>query len=139
MIEFNPDGSIKLPSNISEEKNKKDNRIKNTKCAQVRKEVVSTYAPKQCILHIELSEKIDDTRYIEQAFNNFRDNSETPVKVKKVENRMYAIEIGSSFRRCSECNSVIGRLRDLLDGNVIVDKGSCTLKEREFSYEDHFE
>ena len=139
MIEFNSDGSIKLPSNISEEKNKKDNRIKNTRCAQVRKEAVSTYAPKKCVLHVELSEKITDPKYIEQAFNNFKDNSETPIKIKKVEDRLYAIEIGSSFRRCSECTSVIRRLRDILDGNVIVDKGSCTLKEREFNYEDHFE
>jgi len=139
MIEFNPDGSIKLPNNISEEKKKKEHRIKNTRCAQVRKEVVSTYAPKKCMLHIDLSEKIQDTKYIEKAFDDSRNNSETPIKVIKIEDNRYAIEIGSSFRRCSECNQIIGRLRDILDGNVILDKGSCTLKEREFTYEDHFE
>jgi len=26
-----------------------------------------------------------------------------------------------------------------LDGNVILDEGTCTLKKREFSYEDYFD
>ncbi len=139
MIEFNPDGSIKLPGSIAEEKDKKNYRMRSTRCASVRKELVSKYPPKTCKLHVKLSERINDPKWIELAFDKFRTNAETPVKVVKIDDKEYDIEIGSNFRRCSECNMLVGRLRDILDGNVIVDKGSCTFKEREFCYEDYFE
>lgn len=139
MIQFNPDGSIKLPDYVAEEKNKKQYRMEKTRCAHVRKEVVNTYPPKSCKLHIKLSKMITNVDMIENAFNTFRINAETPCRIIKIEDKEYHIEVGTNFRRCSECNQLIGRLRDILDGNVILDKGSCTLKEREFCYEDHFE
>ena len=64
--------------------------------------------------------------------------SEVPTKLKEISEKEFEVEIGTAFRRCSDCTNLISRLRNFLDGNVIENKGSCTLKEREFVYEDYF-
>jgi hypothetical protein len=139
MIEFNNDGSIRLPGNILDEKRKKDYRMASTRCARIRKEVVSSYAPKKCILHVTLSDAIKDGQYMESAFNRLKAGFETPVKLIPGVEKEYHFEIGTNFKRCSECNKILAMITEMFDGNIILDKGSCTLKEREFCYEDHFD
>jgi hypothetical protein len=139
MIEFNPDGSIKLPNNILTEKNNKMHRMTSSRCASIKKQVVNAYPPKKCLLEIEFSKLINNIEPFYNTINQLKYNLETPIKILTTQDNELKIEISTNFRRCSDCSSIIERLRDMLDGNVILDKGNCTLKEREFCYEDYFE
>jgi hypothetical protein len=110
----------------------------STRCANIRKEVVSNYAPKKCLLHISLSKTIKDAKDIEASLNRVKANFETPIKLISGLEGEYKIEIGTNFRRCSDCTKIASIIQEMFDGNLILDKGNCTLKEREFCYEDHF-
>ena len=138
MIEFNPDGSIKIPANVAANQAKKEMRMKKQRCIHVKKELVD-FKPKKCVLHIKVSEAFEDSNFISNIFTSFKNQADTPSKLLKITEREFDIEIGTDFRRCSDCNSLIRRFREFLNGNIIVDKGSCTQKERNFSYEDYFE
>jgi hypothetical protein len=139
MIQFNPDGSLKLPGNVAEKKDKDINRMKNTRCIHVRKELVSFTSPKKCLLKLKLSDRITDSRFVENTYKYFVENIETPMKFIKINDKEFEIEVGTNFRRCSDCNKLIYQYRDFMDGCVIEDKGSCTFEERSnFSFEDYF-
>lgn len=138
MIEFNPDGSIKLPDKLQKKKNNIDFKMRNTKCIQIKKDVINFESPKKCLLTIKPSEKLYETLFIENVFKYFNENSQTPLKIKK-EGKTYEIEVGTDFKRCTECNQFITRLRNSTDFQIIEDKGNCTWKKRTFCYEDYFE
>ena len=142
MIEFNADGSIKLPGKLAKKKADDTHRMRNTRCATIRKEIVSTYAPKSCILHITLSDRLTDNRFVENIYREFDRDSEVPSKLVKVNEKEFRIEIGTCFRRCSDCTSLIHRYRSFLDSNAIEQQGGCTYRQNigsGFSYEDHFD
>jgi len=140
MIEFNPDGSLKVPSNITKFNEENKQKLRNQLCIKVKKELVSFTSPKKCVLHITLSEAITDQRFIDTIYNYFKESTQTPTKITKINNKEIDIEIGTHFRRCTECNNLIGRYREFLNGNIIEDKGSCTfeIQRRNFAYEDYF-
>ena len=138
MIEFNPDGSIKIPANVAANQAKKEMRMKKQRCILVKKELVD-FKPKKCVLHIKVSEAFEDSNFISDIFTSFKNQADTPSKLIKINEREFQAEIGTDFQRCRDCNSLIRRFREFLDGNIIVDKGSCTQKERNFAYEDYFE
>jgi len=138
MVEFNPDGSIKIPDSIAANLEKKELKLKKERCISVKKELVD-FRPKKCVLHLKISEAFADANFVHTLFQSFQRQSETPAKLIKLTESEFDIEIGSDFKRCTDCNSFIRRLREYLDGNLLLDKGSCTLKERNFSYEDYFD
>lgn len=141
MAEFNPDGSIKLPERLEKKKQEDSVKLKTRRCIKVKKEVVSFTAPKKCVLHITLSDFINDNRFVENIYGFFKQNAAVPTKITKIDEKNFDVEVGTDFRRCSDCNSLIGRYREFLDGNLIEEKGSCTFEGRKqnFCYEDYFE
>lgn len=140
MIEFNSDGSLKLTGELARTSEENIHKLKSQKCIKVKKELVSFTSPKKCVLHITLSDAIVDTRFIDTIYNYFKENAQTPTKIIKINNKEVDIEIGTTFKRCTECNSLINRYREFLNGNIIEDKGSCTFEtqKRNFAYEDYF-
>lgn len=141
MIEFNPDGSVKLPGIIAEQKARNSIRMLNHRCITIAREVVNFTAPKKCVLNITLSENFPDSRFIQTIYDYFSEKASVPHKLIKMTDKHFRVEIGTDFRRCSDCQSLINRYRDFLDGNIIEAKGSCTFEGRKknFGYEDYFD
>ena len=141
MVEFNPDGSIKLPEAVAKIKQEKEYRLKSGKCMLVRKDIVSFTSPKKCMLHLKLSDAITDNRFVETIYKYFISDSEVPSKLIKVNDKEFDIEVGTHFKRCSDCTRLVSRFREFLYGNLIEEKGSCTYEkmQRNFCYEDHFD
>jgi hypothetical protein len=141
MVEFNADGSIKIPDKFMKAKEENNLKLINQRCIKVRKEVVNFSAPKKCTLHITLSNKFTDDQFVDNIYNFFKQNASTPTKIKKIDNKHFEVEIGTNFKRCSDCTSLINKYREFLDGNLIEEKGNCTYegRKRSFSYEDHFD
>lgn len=138
MMEFNPDGSIRLPGSLGKRKEEREYKLKSEKCVLFTKEVVSEKAPKKCVLHLNLSDAFMDNGFVEKIYYYFKNKADVPTKLIKLNDKEFDIEIGTCFRRCSDCNSLIARFREHLFGNVIEEKGSCHFKERIFHYEDYF-
>lgn len=141
MVEFNPDGSIKLPDKILKQKKDNEFRMKNGLCVTIKKEVVSDKSPKKCILHVTLSEKLTDDSFVAGIYSHFVNNSEVPSKLSKKDNNELEVEIGTCFSRCKDCTNLLNRFREFLDDNLILEKGSCSFEGRNqpFCYENHFE
>lgn len=110
-------------------------------CITIHKQVVSDKPPKQCLLKIELSKAFTDSRFVSNIYNYFSASAEVPSRLKKINDQEYEVEIGTCFKRCTDCCSLVNRFRDFLHGNVIEKKGSCTFESRtdRFCYEDFFE
>lgn len=141
MIEFNPDGSLKLPGRVAEQNEAKKNKMKNQRCIKIRREVVNFDAPKKCCLKITLSDFFKDSMFVETTYNYFKEKAAVPNSFVKVNDKEFEVIIGTDFRRCSDCQSLINRYREFLDGNIIEEKGSCTFEgsKRNFNYEDYFD
>ena len=141
MVEFNPDGSIKLPEQFARNKEENKEKLKSRRCIKITRQIVSFTSPKKCILHIILSDVISDNRFIGNIYNYFKEKASVPTKIEKLNDREFKIEVGTDFRRCSDCNSLINQYREFLDGNIIEEKGSCTFEgmKKNFSYEDYFD
>ncbi|MFW6231058.1 MAG: hypothetical protein ACOC32_03465 [Nanoarchaeota archaeon] len=130
-MEFNPDGSLKLGAHLQKKDPKK--KLATERCIHVRKDIVYERAPKKCRLQITFSKLMQPS--LESTFE------ETPIEIRQIDEKEFQIDIGSSFKRCQECNAFVKRLSEKAHGNIIEDKGTCTFKGRTqtFSYEDHFE
>jgi hypothetical protein len=142
MVEFNPDGSIRLPAKLAMQKAAQNSKMHGTRCMTIRKEIVSTYPPKSCVLHITLSDMISDSRFVSNIYSDFSNNAKVPSRLIEIGEKEFRIEIGTCFTRCSDCTALIGRYREFLDSNVIEQQGLCTFKSRvsqKFCYEDSFE
>ena len=141
MFQFNPDGSLKLSSNTLKKRQDDEDRMKKFRCLRIHREMVNFSAPKKCLLHITLSDAIVDNRFIDVTYKYFKDQAETPTKIIKINDKEFDIEIGTTFRRCSECTNLINRYREFMDGAIIEEKGNCTYEglNKNFSYEDYFE
>ena len=104
--------------------------------------MVNFSAPKKCLLHITLSEAIVDNRFIETTHKYFKEQCTVPTKLIKINEKEFDVEIGTDFKRCSDCSDLIRRYRQFLDDNLIEEKGNCTyesFRSKNFSYEDYFE
>lgn len=141
MIEFNPDGSIRLPAHIEQAKRENAERMLKQRCIRIKREQVSLVPPKKCVLRITLSQAFTESGFVEAIYNYFREKAQVPVKLIKVNDREFEVEIGTDFRRCTDCNALISKYRDFLDGNVIEEMGGCTFEGRSQSFcdEDYFE
>ncbi|MDA1197144.1 MAG: hypothetical protein O2779_04225 [Nanoarchaeota archaeon] len=140
-MEFNPDGSIKLPSYAIKKKQNDKFRLTSAHCLQVTKEVVDFHAPKKCTLHIKLSDKIQDTSFVRNIHKRFDAYAEVPTKIKQIGEKEFDVEIGTCFRRCTDCTKFIGMLKEHMVGNVIENKGNCTFEpyQKNFEFEDYFD
>jgi hypothetical protein len=141
MMQFNPDGSLKLPASTIQHKQETEDRMKKAKCILIKKEVVNFSAPKKCILHITLSDAMNENKFIENIHKYFKEQATTPSKLIKINEKEFDIEIGTDFKRCTDCTNLINRYKEFLDDAVILQKGNCTYEpfRRNFSYEDYFE
>ena len=140
MQEFNPDGSIKLPCSMLKKKEEAEYRMKKGRCVFIKKEIISHMPPKRCMLHMTLSDAITDNRFVETTHRIFNESSAVPSKITKMTEKEFDIEIGTHFRRCSDCSILIKRFKEFLYDNVIEDKGNCSYEGfNNFCYEDYFE
>ena len=136
IIMFNPDGSIKLPEKLEKQKQDREIKMKNAQCVHIKRELTD-FKPKKCVLHIKLSDQMQENGLIERTHHYFNQRAEVPTKLKKINGKQYEVEIGTDFRRCTDCNSFIRAIREFVE--VLEDKGNCTFEHREFSYEDYFD
>ncbi|NQV09451.1 hypothetical protein HQ529_06385 [Candidatus Woesearchaeota archaeon] len=142
MVKFNPDGSIKLPEQLAviNEENKK--KMQSQRCMKIRREIVSFTAPKKCVLRITLSDAFNnDSRFIDTIYGYFKNRAAVPNKLTKINDKEFEVEIGTDFRRCTDCASLRNEFREFLYGNIIDEQGNCTFEGRKtnFSYEDYFD
>lgn len=136
MIGFNADGSVMIPNALVESQQRREMKLKKERCMFVRKDVVD-FKPKKCVLHFRISDAVSDSSFVSSLVNAFR--SSVSVKLVKINEKEFTIEIGSDFKRCSDCTALLNKFRGYLDGNLIEDKGSCSMKERVFGYDEYFE
>ncbi|MEK6947178.1 MAG: hypothetical protein AABX32_06235 [Nanoarchaeota archaeon] len=142
MIDFNPDGSIKIPVLMQKRMQENRDKFENTSCMLIKKEVVNFTAPKKCMLHMKVSDKVYNSGFVEQAFKQIKEASSVPLKITKLSEKEFDIEVGTHFKRCSDCTNLIRKCRELMCGNLIEEKGNCTYNgfpSNSFCYEDHFE
>ena len=141
MMQFNPDGSLKLSSATVQKKKDNEDRMKKFRCIRIRKEMVNFSAPKKCLLHITLSDVIVDNKFVDNIHHYFKAQCEVPTKLIKINDKEFDVEIGTHFKRCSDCTALVRRYRDFLDDAVIEEKGNCTYEgfRKNFCYEDYFE
>lgn len=141
MYEFNSNGSIKPLKAEQNKKAERENKLQNQKCLMIKKDIVSSYSPKKCVLRLKISDAVMSNDFVDRIYKFFREKSETKTNLSKINEKEFEIEIGTSFRRCSECNNLIGKYREQMCGNIIEDQGTCTTerKTKEFSYEDYFD
>ncbi|MBN2457907.1 hypothetical protein JXB31_02125 [Candidatus Woesearchaeota archaeon] len=139
-FEFNSDGSLRLPEWVAKKNSEDENRLKNHRCIKISREVVSFSAPKRCRLHITLSDAMKDNRFVDTIYNEFKAGASVPSKLTMVSEKEFEIEIGTDFKRCTDCSSLINMYREFMDGCIIEHKGSCTFEgqKKNFCYEDYF-
>lgn len=139
-VEFNPDGSIKLPGFAQQKISENESKMRSQRCIKVSRRVVSFDSPKKCVLRITLSDRINDNSFVSSIYNFFREKAAVPTKLAKINEKEFEVEIGTDFKRCTDCTSLIGRYKEYVDGNLIEEKGSCTFEQfkRNFEYEDYF-
>ena len=99
MVEFNADGSIKLPGRLGEQKEKDILRMKNERCIRVKKEIVRHHAPKECVLRIELSAAIDDARFIRTIYDQVLARASVDMDFTISDGAVIEIRIGTDFKR----------------------------------------
>jgi len=139
MVEFNADGSIKLPAFFAEKKEDDARRLATQRCLKIRREIVSFRPPKACVLSITVSEVILDKRFVETIWEGFNRTVKTPMKFSSLADKEFEVRVGSDFRRCTDCSSLRARYAEFLDGNIIDLRGNCTFEPRRFVDEDYFE
>ncbi len=140
MAEFNPDGSLKLPAYLAKIKEGNEERMKSQRCLKIQRELINFTAPKKCLLHLTLSEAMADNRFVETIYNYFKERAAVPSKLQKIDEKQFEIEIGTDFKRCTDCISLINEYRECLNGNLIEERSSCTFDgfKKNFSEEDYF-
>jgi hypothetical protein len=141
MVTFNPDGSLRIPVRIAEKKQQNSQRMQSQICIRIRRSIVSSVAPKKCALHITLSDAIKDSMFVSTIFKSFKERASVPSSLKKINEKEFGVEIGTDFRRCTDCCALVGLYREFLDGNIIEEKGGCTFLDnrKEMHYEDYFD
>lgn len=141
-MQFNEDGSLKISSSAIKKKQDNIDRMKKYRCIKIHKEMVNFSAPKKCLLHITLSDVITDNKFIETIHNYFKSSCDVPTKLIKINDKEFDVEIGTHFKRCSDCTTLVNRYREFMDDSAIIEKGNCTYESfssRNFAYEDYFE
>jgi hypothetical protein len=113
--------------------------MQNERCISVRKEVISDRSPKKCAIYLTLSKKVNDARFIETLYGEFSKKTESTTSLRKISEEEYIVEIGTCYRRCTDCCSFVAELKEFI--NMVEERGSCTFERKtpNFRYEDHFD
>jgi len=138
MVEFNPDGSLKVPQWMAQAKKDEDKILASPFGMRVVKEVIRYESPKLCNVHLTLSPHVSSAAFVQTITSDFKQHAQTPIKLVQKADKEFTVEVGTSFRRCSECTSLIGRFRENANGNLLLKKGNCPYEQRSFSDEDYF-
>ena len=140
MVEFNPDGSIKLTGQLAKNIEENNQKMQSQRYIKIHKNVVNYDSPKKCVLQITLSKAFNDNRIVEQIYNDFKASASVPTTLRKIDEFTFEVEIKTDLRRCSDCTTLINKYREAVVG-IIEEKGTCTYKgfSRNFSYDDYFE
>ncbi len=141
MIEFNSDGSLKLPGSVIAKKEDDKRKMQSQRCMNIKREIVSFTTPKKCVLRLVLSDAFNDNTFVNTIYGYFKNRAVVPNKLTKITDKEFEVEIGTDFRRCTDCKSLINEFREFLHGNLIEETGSCTFEGRikNFEYEDYFD
>ena len=131
-MEFNPDGSLKLPEAVIKRNQELTDKMVKGRCITIKKDIVSDKSPKKCVLHIRLSDFLNDSRFVPTILNE--SPLAVPIKLVRLNEKEFDIEIGTDFRRCSDCTSLINRYKEFIE--VIEDKGCCTYRNN-FDYTEY--
>jgi len=135
MFEFNPDGSIKLPSKLKALSDEKSHFQ-----MKIEKEITSSVSPKACNLHLTV--KGIDNRFVESIYKGWKEISQVDSKIIKIDETQFIISIGTCFSRCTDCTNLIYRYNEFLKGNISINNSTCTFKGRQyqkFTNEDYFD
>lgn len=130
---FNPDGSLRISGALATSREEKARKMAG-RCMAIRKDVVRTFAPKECRLWLELSPAVTDTRFIKTILEQLE--KETPMSLVG-EGRSCSVRVGTHFHRCSDCTRLCNEYREFLP--VIMERGNCPYEGRAFTEEDYFE
>lgn len=130
-MEFNPDGSLKLGGAAGRKQDEETRQMTETRCVKLLKEATRTYAPKLCTLYIETSPHIEPGR-IEQSLQLFTKRVQSTMKVTSTSPTSLQVSIGNEFSRCNDCHALVSSLREGLNSNFILKKGTCTYKGLEY-------
>ncbi|MFH1439956.1 MAG: hypothetical protein ABIG89_05285 [Candidatus Woesearchaeota archaeon] len=113
-IEFNSDGSIKLPGQMQEKKDKDNSDFNNRSAIRITKSKVSASTPLRCELTITASDKVTNPKIISFLFNecskNFTGGAE--LSIRQINEREYVVSIVSGYKRCTWCNLFLDYIRD---------------------------
>jgi len=125
-IEFNPDGSMKLPENLAKKKEDEDRVFQDEPSVRIIRNQISTVTPLTCELVIQASDKLDDFEKIESVFREatgrFRHMAD--LSIRKIGDREYTVKIISGMYRCSWCEN----FRRFIEREMkvkVINWGSC--------------
>lgn len=125
-IEFNPDGSMKLPEEIVNKKENDDKIFQNKPSIRIIRNQSSVETPLTCELCIQASNKLENFDKIEsiykRATGKFRHMAN--LSFRKINNREYNVTIISGMYRCSWCEN----FRTFIEGEMnvkVINCGSC--------------
>jgi len=125
-IDFNPDGSIKLPKRIIKEREDDDKIFRDEPSIRVTRNQISSITPLKCELTIEASNKLINPKRIKLIYNSasgkFKHMSQ--LSIQKIHNRKYVVRIISGRFRCSWCNNFRRYLKKEMNVKII-NYGSC--------------
>jgi hypothetical protein len=125
-MEFNPDGSIKLPEGMAKKKEDDEKIFQNEPCVRVIIDEISTVTPLTCELTIQASDKVNNFDKIEYIFETSKERSmnESGLSIKKITNREYVVKIVSGKDRCSWCENFRNGIERSM-GVKVINWGSC--------------
>jgi hypothetical protein len=124
-VEFNPDGSIKLPGKVKNKVNV-ESIFRNHPAISVRRRQISTYNPLRCELIIKASDKVTNPSRIESLFNSARGKFKhmSQLSIRERNPHEYVVKIVSGSFRCSWCEKF--RLYLGKEMNVkLIQEGTC--------------
>ena len=127
-MQFNPDGSLRLPGSAQARQDNEMNKMKTGKSVLVTRTVLSYDAPKKCLIELKLSDAITETKFVEMFYEIYKQEISTPTKLRRLSDKEFELEVGTDFKRCQDCNKFIGHFRETFPGNLIDKKGNCTYK-----------
>lgn len=125
-IEFNMDGSIKLPESMVKKKENDDKIFQDEPSIRLIINQISSVTPLTCELQIQASDKLENFDKIEliynQATGKFRHMAN--LSIRKVNDKEYIVTIISGMYRCSWCKD----FRTFIEKEMkvkVINWGSC--------------
>lgn len=125
-IEFNPDGSMKLPENIVKKREDDEKIFREEPSIRITRDQISQITPLKCELTIGASDKLKNPERIESFYNYAKSAFEhmAQLSIQKLSDKEYVVTIVSGQFRCSWCENFRKHLGKELNAKII-NQGSC--------------